>query len=68
MQKIWNLAKFLKFIKESTAYSTIQNQSQFDGGQSQIQQQSSVGQLPRGAVSRVEGPLFGSKQKTLLTM
>jgi len=36
----------------------------------QIQQQQSFGQMPRGAVSRIEGPLFTNKQEkqTLLNM
>ncbi len=36
----------------------------------QVQQQQSFGQLPRGAVSRIEGPLFSHKQErqTLLNM
>ena len=49
---------------KSNAYSTIQQQqSQLDP-----QQQSTSGQMPRGAVSRIEGPLFVNKQKTLLTI
>jgi hypothetical protein len=56
--------KISVFFKESNAFATVQNQSQFVDAQ----QQQPSGQLPRGAVSRVEGPLFVSKQKTLLTM
>lgn len=50
------------FFKESNAYTSLPNQV-FDS-----QQQSVAGGLPRGAVSRVEGPMFVNKQKTLLTM
>lgn len=43
------------------------SQQQFDMN---VQQQQSFGQMPRGAVSRIEGPLFTNKQErqTLLTM
>lgn len=36
----------------------------------QMQQQSTFGQMPRGAVSKIEGPLFTNKneRQTLLTM
>ncbi|CAF0724872.1 unnamed protein product [Brachionus calyciflorus] len=34
----------------------------------QTQSQEITGQMPRGAVSRIEGPLFTNKQQTLLTI